>query len=254
MKFFEEVKASITNFGAYRDFIRQTGKQAAAYFLILTMILGFLSVVGSVVQFNRGLGRGLSQIKNEVPDFRLSNGELNIETPMPLVTEDKNFLGIIDTTGKTGPEALDNRSEGLVLTKTKAYYKSPDIQLKTIEYSDLGNLDIDKGTFFSWLPLLRFLSIFILIFGPIFFIIGKCISVLVFGLVAFIISKMQNVELNYERAVILAIHALTLPWIVDVIKDYLAPNLPFYGFVYLALAIFYEWKAIEAVKGESIAL
>ncbi|MCX7920632.1 MAG: DUF1189 domain-containing protein [Clostridia bacterium] len=248
--FFTKAVKSISDFGYYKNLIKQSVGKSISYLLLLCLILGTISMIRPVLEFNRGISTFISAFEKNIPEFVLENGELNVSGPMPVTTEEDGAIFIIDTSGRTGVEALNNYDNGMLVLKDKMIQKNLG-NIQTTEFSSLAGLKLTKSDIGQWLPFLKFISVFIVLFGLIVFIIGKLLSALLISIIGLLLNAIVSAGLTFKDIFKMAVYSLTLPIILKVILSAAAINVPFFWLVYYLIAVFYVGYAMTLIKKEN---
>lgn len=124
MGFFSKLKNSITNPKTYNEFLKESTGRAVVYLLLLCLIFGGINAIRNVYDFNKGVLMVLNDFKENIPNFVLANGELNVAGQMPIIINDGGpSVIIIDTSGKTAETVLDNYDSATLITKRKIQCK-----------------------------------------------------------------------------------------------------------------------------------
>jgi hypothetical protein len=247
--FFSELIGSITNFETYRYFLKRTLGGAFLYLLLLSLIFGTASSIRSMYDFNFAITQVIGHFQTDVPEFTLENGELNIDGEMPMIFEEQNDdVLIIDTRENADETALDKYGSGMLITKYEFIQKHVGGGLERQSFSTIPGLRLSKESITGFLPKLRFINIFIVVFGVIFHFIGKVISALWLGIAGMVICASLKVKLDFSNQYKLGIYALTVPIILKALLKILRITIPYFWVLYYGIAIFYLWKGISAIK------
>jgi hypothetical protein len=248
MGFVSKVADSITKPEAYGYFIKQTVGKAIVYLILLTLIFESLNLVRPVIDYNTGINQLIRSFNMNMPDFELKNGELNVNGNMPIISGDVNYVVIVDTTGGTGENALDNYNAGILILKNKIIQKESSFQKKEYNLKDFGTLTIDKSDVKGWIPLLKVINVFIILFGYIGFFAGKLLSALILALIGLIISGSMKLRKDFGDLYKISIYSLTLPIIIKVLLSVIKYTIPYFFIIYYGIAVFYLWKALSIIK------
>lgn len=247
--FFSQLIGSITNFQMYRYFFKRTMGKAILYLLLLSLIFGTATILRSMYDFNTGISQVMRYFQLEIPDFTLENGELNVqEENMPIYFGDTDEgILIIDTTGKTNESVLDAYPNGMLVTKYEFIQKHNN-SIERQKFSVLRDFRVTKDSISGFLPLLRVINVFIVIFGLLFHFVGKLISAILVAAAGLVICEIVKYRLPYDVQYKLSIYALTLPIILKAVVKILRVDIPFFWVLYYGIAVFYLWKAITTIK------
>jgi hypothetical protein len=232
--------ASMTRPGAYRQLREETGGRICLYLLMLVPL----------AQFTRGVDEMIAYYQQSAPEFRFENGELTVDAEMPIVFKEPegNAIYIIDTSGGTGMEALEDYNEGMVITRDTAVVKQNRYQQRVINLRELGGLRFNKASLGSWLPYLKALVFLILFFGWIGFICAKLLSGLWVALIGLIVFSVMKLKEPFGRIYKMAIYALTLPILLKTFLEVAGWKPPGFFLLYYAIATVYIYLAVKATR------
>jgi hypothetical protein len=245
LNFFKRIFYSISNFKVYTQFAKESLGKAFIYLIFFSLIFGTVWVIRPIYDFNVGIGTVEDAIVKDSPDFTFQNGKLSINGEMPIIVGDANNTVIFDTTGKTDETALKNYTNAVLFTADKIIIKEPG-RTNTTDLSSLSGLTVTKADLEKWLPLLKFVSIFIAVFGIIFFFMGKIIAALILSLLALIVSSVNNTKLSYSNLLGISIYSLTLASLLEVLLG--AVNISIGGF-WINSLVFYAISAVFIIMG-----
>lgn len=229
---------------------QETGK-AVKYLMVVMLILGSIIMIKGDIKFNDIIKNSLEAITNKCPDFELKDGKFVCRGEMPFVSVGKsNIAFIIDTSGKTRIDTLNNFKSGIFITENNLVYKKSSYETTSYKFSDFKTLNITK----SWLiNVIRNYTIpvlvFVFIIGFVFIIIGKMIGVLFLTLIALILARILKTEINYENIFKISIYAIIVPTILNNVLDWTTLKIPYFWVIYYAIAIFF---LVRYIKGYNV--
>ena len=248
MGFAAKVANSITKPDAYGCFLKETVGKAIIYLVLLTLIFESINLVRPVIEYNNGINQIIRTFNMNAPNFTIKNGQISVDGDMPIISKDNGYIFIVDTTGKTDETALDNYYSGILVLKDRIIQKESSFQKRVYSLKDLGSLVITKSDVQGYIPLLKIVNIFIVLFGYIGFFAGKLISALVLAVLALIVNAILKTNREFKDLYKLSIYALTLPVIIKVFLSVVNYNIPYFFVIYYGIALFYIWKALSITK------
>lgn len=210
LSFLERLKAAVAGFSGYADLGRDraSGFGFMAFILFLVMTI---SCIGSVVRFNAQLGDAAVRLQQS-PDFRIVNGVVEYEGPQPVVVDDGVSVFILDTTGQTGPEAIDGRPNSMLVTRDTLYQfrqgRLEELSLPgnfpfSVTKEDIVNF-LGGGKLWILVPL-GYVFMF-------FFQLGfKALDACILGVVALIWGSSTNRKVDFGLGFKLGLYAMTIP-------------------------------------------
>lgn len=238
------------NFCSYLE--KQSIGSAFLYLLIVTLILGTLSMIRPVYDWNTGVMKLLNSYRNEIPDFELKNGILDVKSSGPIIMDENGSnVVIIDTKGQTDERVLDKYREGIFISRDKMIQKKNNYTTTTTNFSDLRELTITKQSVENWLPTMKLGSFFIIFFGPIWFFISKLFSLFVISALGEILCGISRFKIKYGTIIKLSFYAITAPIILKLIVNAAGLEIPFFAVPYYVLGAVYIWLAGRSFNRES---
>ena len=246
MNFFRQVKDSFTNFSSYQNVSAQKAGKTFKYFFLLFTLIFIIQGTRFTYKFNAGTAEFVASVKDQIPEFTLANGKLKVEGQQPLLVEGTNSTAlIIDTTGKTDESVLDKYNEGVFVSQDKVVNKQ-DFQRKEISFADMKQITLDKQKLMGYLPLIKWLLVIIGIFAYVFGSAWALITSFILALIGLIINSTMKGKLELGNSWNMAVYALTLPWLLEMLVNLILPTAPYLWAVKWGLAIFLLYKGIEA--------
>lgn len=247
MGIFEQFKGSITEWSLYSKVVNQRTVKTLKYFFIVFSILFLITGIKTSIGLNTEFQRFATEFNSKIPDFSLAEGEFSFSGEQPYIIEGQNSsIFIIDTTGETDESALENYIDGVHIAKHQMFLKQQG-QLREISFADFKNTNISKDDVVNFLPKLKWFIPLIMLVGYVVQVIGKFLSAVFLAFVGMFVNNGQKGNLKFEQLWNLSIYALTLPIILETLVKLVYPQLPYFVWVYYAVAIIYIVKAVHFV-------
>lgn len=247
--FFNRVSYSITNVNKYPEMALEGAGKAFKYLLIFTLIFGMIGGLGFTFNIKSGLDQIIYLTITELPEFRITNGELDVEGEMPIVYGDNEFVVIIDDTGNTTTDVLDDYYGGFLFLKDGVAQKTT-FQITEYKYEDFGLAHYEKQDLINLIAKIEGVSIIgliiLLVFYLIIFYIGKMIGSLLLTIIGLVLAAIQKSEVPFAKLYAMSIYALTLPILLAITLSFFDFNLKWY--FYYGIASVYLWFAIKSWK------
>ena len=247
--FFLKLKNCIVDPTAYNTFLKESTGRAVVYLLLLCLIFGGISAIRNVYDFNMGIFVASNVFKEKVPNFTLENGELNVEGQMPIIINDgQASVVIIDTSGKSDETVLDKYSSGVFISKTKFVQKKSYIQKTETNFASLKTITITKAQVETWIGLIKYGNIFIVVLGPIFFFAFKFIAAFIVSLFGLIINAFFKAKVNFTQMYKLSIYALTFSIILKVFFAVISVQVPHFWILYYGIPLIYLGVGLNSIS------
>lgn len=255
MNFFTKIYKSISDFKAYIYFRKESTGKAFLYLFLLTLTVGLLGVIRPVYEYNKVINNLVTGFEASVNDFTFQNGKLDVKSDEPIIIEnEKDGVIIIDTKGKYDKSVLDKYDRGMLVLQDGWYNKRSSMQIEEFKFNQFSGVNFTKGDVKEIIPALKVLTVFMIIFMPIWFFIKNMVTALIVALFGMIICSIKRTEESYGTLYKLSLYALTLPAIVQVILTSVKVAVPHSYKLYCLLGMIYLWFAIDAIKEEKAEL
>lgn len=248
MNFFNQVKESVIDFKFYKHIKDNKFAKSFLYLFLLLLIIYSMLTVRNYLLVKSIMEQAASGLKESIPEFRLENGKFSFDGEMPFyISNDKNAVFVIDTTGTIDEKSLEGTTTGILITENAMHLKS-NFQQQTMNFSEMKDANFDKTDLIELLPRVTWWALVIMIGLFVFVVAGQLIFAVILALIGLIISSSLNVDLKYNHVLNFSIYALTLPMLLDLAVD--LAGLPIsqtvFFMIYTAIASLYLLFAIKA--------
>lgn len=242
MNFFNQISYSITKPSSYKEMAERGIGRSILYICLLTTILFLIWVPVRWSEFSFSLTTFNEELKDNVPEFNITNGKLSIDVQQPyFLSKEEGKVFVIDTTGKFKPEDLNNYNEGFLVTKDK-FYQYTAAQSKTY---DLKNFEgLNKASLIKYFPYIKIFGILGFVFVYLWLILLKFIVALILSIIGLLVNSTNNKFIPYGQIFSMALYAWTLPMIIDTAFNIIGIDFFGNGMVRLFIGILYLVLAI----------
>ena len=274
MGFFKKVKYSIVNIEKYPEMATEGLGKALSYIAKLVVILAIILSVWTLMQTNQMIREGITYLQNEFPDFSYNEGVLTVNSEEVITIENEQFGKIIVDT-KTDSEETINQyinsineyGVGALILKNRVVLKNVTM-VGEVSYNYKESFDSINLTTFNKQDVVNYVtggqinslyfSIFITLFIYSFsmYFINTIWYVIIISLVGYFTMIMLKMKMRYVAIFNMAIYALTLSTILNII--YLIVNMLFnftieyFSIMYVTVATIYLLAAIFILKTDLI--
>ncbi len=252
---FNSLYRSLYDFKAYAGFKKGTMGRAFLYLFVVSMIFGIIGSVKIYMGMDQAFKDMHQTFTKDFPNFTFTKDGLEVEGKMPIISAEGNkFVTVVDTEGKVSPSVLDLYEEGIYVGKTKLIFKKNQVETREYDLSSFKELapltkrDVEKFFAYSWV-----ISLFVIIFFLAFYFVAKIVNAAVVGLIGLIYSAITRSGESYGNLFKLSVYALTLPIILETLQMVTGFNIPFFFWVYFAIAAGYLIYALIRIKGSESA-
>lgn len=269
ISFFEKLKIAIFNLEKYGVFITENFSKSLKYILILVVIYTLCSSILYAFDSIKMIDKGINYIRNEMPDFRLENGEITFDSQVNGYDKEYDFKIIsIDETQLTDKELNEYKkySKSLILLKDKIVlnvngmyneysynYIKESFNINDNNKQGLINLYDELGGNIAISITLMIMYIFIFFIINAYQMIFNCLIVAIFG---YFVARICKIKIRFSTATTLAIYSLTLSIILNLIYTiqyyFTGFEIQYFNWLYLAIAYIYMVAAILIIKTDLI--
>lgn len=233
MNFFNQVSYSITKPSIYKQMAERGIGRSLLYIWLLTTILFIIWLPVKWAEFNQTVLDFSEEIKENVPEFSITNGQLSIDVEQPYyIAKEDGQIFVIDTTGKFKPEELDKYEQGILVTKEKIYHNQIS-QTRVYKLADFNGLN--KENLIKYLPYLKSFGILGFIFIYIGLLILKLIIALFLSLIGLLVSSTSKKLIPFGQIYSMALYSWTLPMMLDTAFNIIGIDFPGNGLLRLLI-------------------
>lgn len=247
--FFSRFYYSITSFEKYRLFLRQSTGKAVVYLLLVSLIFSLAVHIPGMIKFNNIIDNLISNFNTMVPDFKLANGKLEVDSKMPIILSEETYAVIIDTSPGADERVLDEYDTAMLITSDRIIQKN-FVDKTTVDLDLFQELVITRDGIKQALPVMKPLGIIMFIFMALYFICCKFISALIISLIGKIINAAKHTGLSYRSIFKLSVYSMTLPLLVFTVFDLIPVYIPFKWLPFYIIAAIYMYCVINNIKKE----
>ena len=273
--FFKESFKSVKDLDKYEDFAGEQPKVAFKYLLKLVLVFTIIVTAFYSYKIVDSLNNMYSNLKDVLPEFSYSNGQLTVNGEQPIILEQfEESIGkvIIDTNIVEDAtvkyeEEIKQSTVAVLMLKDKVIMTSNGTAGQVMyNYSDLttayGLTEFTKQDLINYIDGMNVVSIYSSVYLMIFvylfiaYFISIFVDVLILSLLVFLVSRMTRIRLKFAPSFNIASHAITLPVLLNLI--YVIVNLltgftvKYFGVMYNTISYIYIVVAILMIKTDFI--
>lgn len=274
INFFKKIYYSITKFEKYPVMSAEGTARAFKYLCLLMLIFSVIVSAGWMIEFQKTIKTGVDYIQNELPDFKLVNGKLEIAATEKIKIDAKipTLDQIIIDTNTDSEEQIDEYiksiptdNTGIIFLKDKLLVKVDETNQRVeYRYEDiLSRLNINKGTI-TKLNIIEYLTgnesitfyiicfSFMTIYVLIIYLISVLVDTLLIAVLGMITALFTKLKLKFSAVYNMSVYALTLSILLNAI--YIAVNLitgfemSYFQIMYTSIAYVYLVAAIFIIR------
>lgn len=246
MNFFIQMRESVIDIKFYRSIKENKFSRSFAYLLLLFLIIYFINGTKTYIGTKIIMEEMADDLKTNVPEFRLENGEFIFEGEMPHYISNTNEIFVIDTTGLVTVSELKDAVTGILITKNKVYVKRSELETREFSLAELEDFTITKSDVLEFMPKLSWIVAVFLAFGFIFALGWKLINAAIIALLGLIANNVFKGRLKFSNLMNISIYSLTLPMLIQLAVNLYGYPIPRFWMIYWVISILYAVLAIKS--------
>ncbi len=272
--FIKKIISSIKDFEKYPEMAVEPFRNICKYIVTLIAIFTLIVTAVSVYDVSKDINSGIEYFKNEIPNLSFSNNKLTVETVEPIkLTNIPNAFDIliIDTNEITNEQInsyeseLEKHSTGAILLSDKMILNLGNGTItytyeKLVQSYKIG--DMTKETILNYLSgsnmIMIYVGIYIMSYIYLFiaYLISTLMDALILGTIGYVTALIMRIRIKYIPMLKIAIHALTLPVILNllyiVVQALFGFEIKYFEIMYIAVAYIYIVASILMIKSDII--
>lgn len=248
INFFNKIYISLIRPKEYYKLLKESLGRAFQYIIFLTLITGFISFITPTMDFLNFINLVEDELNNGFPEFNLQNGILDVKEKEPIVIKKKNKpIIIIDTSGGTTKEKLDEYKQCILILQDKLYYKKSNINIDEATYDFLNGLNLNKERTRELLPELKLGAYIIEFVTPFLMIFLNLFLAFVISLATSLMNALLRWPLRYRSVYKMSIYATTASVILGAVLRFINISLMYTNYIYIIIGCIYVFTAFKGV-------
>lgn len=274
--FFKELLKSIKDFEKYGEFAVEETKTSIKYLMKLVLIMIIVITSIYTYTFINTFNTGIEYFKNNIPDLEYNNGKLTVNSEESIIlntNSDTMQAVIIDTTENDEKEAeykekVKDYSTAIILLEDKLIIKNELLAENFTEYNyqtiadRYGISNFNKNEAIEYISKINSIEMYIifylvmLIYAFVVYFITILLDVIMLGILGYIIARISRMKIRFVATFRMAIHALSLPIILNII--YIIVNyftgftIQYFQWMYTTISYIYMIVAILIIRTDLI--
>jgi hypothetical protein len=227
--------------------------------ILFVFLLSLLSLLPAAISLTNDFTDGVRSLDtamrdDQLPSFEISDGSLTMSSEEPYISDQGDFVIIIDDTNSISTTEVSQYGNALAFLSTEVVLSS-QYQSESIEYSLLEGISLSNKDISSYITTLQS-SIPIIV--PIMLIIMyiftsgiKFIEVSVAGIIGLALRNILRLNLKYRHTWIIAAYSMSIPTVFFMIMDTLHIIVPYSGTLNWLLITFIMYLALKEIPKKS---
>ena len=280
ISFWKRIIISIKDFEKYKIFAVEKLSKSFKYFFKFALLFVLIIALSFSVKYGMIINKTTNYIKNDLPEFSYKEGNLEFEDNKKIElqsnddTKDISYKIIIDTQTENEEEINSYKEKiglynyGILFLKDKVIFRSSLLQGDVEKtYSDIQNSygisdEFTKTDLVSKLQdnkiYMLYAEMFVVMYVYLYitYSISILTDALILALLGVITARIVRVKLKYSASYAMAIHALTLPIILNVayiiINTYTGFYIKYFEVMYTTISYICMVAAILSIRSDLI--
>lgn len=271
--FINKFISSIKDFEKYPEMASKPFNIVISYLVKLMLLFTLIVTSISIYDVSKNINKGIEYFKNEIPNLEFVNNELNVDSQEEIIISPQSIfdLVILDTNDITQEQIQDYIKEAKSHTTSAILLKDKIIintGAQTIQYEykniasmyNIGNITKEDiiNNFIGKNLVMLYIAIFIISFIWLFiaYLISIIFDSIIFGIIGYMTALILRLRMKFVAMIKIAIHALTLPIILNliyiIIQTIFNFEIKYFEVMYIAVTYIYVITAILMVKSDLI--
>ena len=245
--FFKKIWYSIDKVEKYSELSAEGFGKAIRYLITLIVMLAIVSAGVTVFRTSKQMKQVSEYIKENAPEFKYSDGILDIDINEPIINENENFGKIIvDTISET--EDIQNQYMDNIVYKYEELFK--ELNISEFSKDDLASYLVSSVMMPLYLNLFLVLFIYALVMQA----MNTVFYIIIISIFGYLTSMILRLKIRYVAVFNMAVYSITLPTLLYII--YLGVNafvnyvVPYFEVMYMLVATIYMIAALFILKSE----
>ena len=234
-RFFTQIYFSCTDFSFYKSIVRQKVSASVQYFLILLFLITLFSSIVYCFYFKVGVKLFAEWSEKNLPEIMIREGIVQSKVSQPYISEQKDFVFILDTTGKV-TRIESQYPNGVLLQKSALLVKRAGMEDQEFDLSWIKKLDLSAPIVAAWkekiMPLLIPVVFLLTLIG---LLISKFFQAALFSYCASLFYPKERSGLAWPEFFNLALYAATPPILIGFLAQALKIQIPLFWWIYFGM-------------------
>lgn len=265
--FFKKIWYSIDKVEKYSELSAEGFGKAIRYLITLIVMLAIVSAGVTVFRTSKQMKQVSEYIKENAPEFKYSDGILDIDINEPIINENENFGKIIvDTISETEDiqnqymDDIKKEKRAVVVLKDKLILKETEnnIVYKYEElFKELNISEFSKDDLASYLvssvmmPLYLNLFLVLFIYALVMQAMNTVFYIIIISIFGYLTSMILRLKIRYVAVFNMAVYSITLLYIIYLgVNAFVNYVVPYFEVMYMLVATIYMIAALFILKSE----
>ncbi len=283
INFFKKVWYSITKFEQYPAMATEGLPRALKYLLTLMVAVTIFIMIGSLMQMKQTIDKLSQYIEQNIPDFTITDGKVDMNIEQPIKIEDIQYSGIdkiiINPLAETTEQKEQSENDETIVGVTIFFFKDEIIIKSKIDDDHVTKQNYTYGEFvsnytgenistFNKTQLVEYLtsqgmtkyyvryglSAFVYLF--LINLIYALLDALEIAILGWFTTTLARIKIRFVAIYNMAVYALTLPVVLNIIyivvNYFVSFKITYFQVAYITIAYVYLAATIFILKDDII--
>ncbi len=249
MNIFREMSLSVYSFKSYKEFLNNRKSKVFLFAIVVMLIYFVLTIIVPFFQLGSGLG---AMIREEVPDFELSNGVLWVDEIVQ-IDDGSNCIWVDTNPDEVFYDASEMESyyagyiNVILMDSEKIIIKNSSSAMQQYRFDELG-INFSKDDLEALVPSMYFIIVVVMIITYVVMTMLFFFGVLFVALIGMIVASSMKYQLTFGQLYLLGIYSRVLPLLIKACVSWLPFTIPYFWIINFGISVVILGVVIKGMK------
>ncbi len=249
MNIFREMSLSVYSFKSYKEFLNNRKSKVFLFAIVVMLIYFVLTIIVPFFQLGSGLG---AMIREEVPDFELSNGVLWVDEIVQ-IDDGSNCIWVDTNPDEVFYDASEMESyyagyiNVILMDSEKVIIKNSSSAMQQYRFDELG-INFSKDDLEALVPSMYFIIVVVMIITYVVMTMLFFFGVLFVALIGMIVASSMKYQLTFGQLYLLGIYSRVLPLLIKACVSWLPFTIPYFWIINFGISVVILGVVIKGMK------
>ncbi len=249
MNIFQEMSLSVYSFKSYKEFLNNRKSKVFLFAIVVMLIYFVLTIIVPFFQLGSGLG---AMIREEVPDFELSNGVLWVDEIVQ-IDDGSNCIWVDTNPDEVFYDASEMESyyagyiNVILMDSEKIIIKNSSSAMQQYRFDELG-INFSKDDLEALVPSMYFIIVVVMIITYVVMTMLFFFGVLFVALIGMIVASSMKYQLTFGQLYLLGIYSRVLPLLIKACVSWLPFTIPYFWIINFGISVVILGVVIKGMK------
>ena len=249
MNIFREMSLSVYSFKSYKEFLNNRKSKVFLFAIVVMLIYFVLTIIVPFFQLGSGLG---AMIREEVPDFELSNGVLWVDEIVQ-IDDGSNCIWVDTNPDEVFYDASEMESyyagyiNVILMDSEKVIIKNSSSAMQQYRFDELG-INFSKDDLEALVPSMYCIIVVVMIITYVVMTMLFFFGVLFVALIGMIVASSMKYQLTFGQLYLLGIYSRVLPLLIKACVSWLPFTIPYFWIINFGISVVILGVVIKGMK------